>query len=317
MGEPDISVTNERHSIPPTAEQRSPALPILISYLTLRRIIGWIAVLLPVILVAARLFLHGHIYFQPQWPDSASGFYYSGMRDFFVGSMCALGVFLLAYRGYGRADFWITFIAGACAIGVGLFPTKPSCAQLQPNCPTPSQNLVGDFHNLFAFTLLVLMAVMSLRFAKSGDEHAGKRKLAWLGFANNLDDRDGRTARKKRWSHWYRGLALLTAFCGIIFLICGFTKWLLWFQQHIRIFLLVVESTAVFSFGVAWFLKGRSLLFLHRAKVLRDTPNTNADAVQHGRAVAERIIAGDSAREVAQKLNITRQRVTEIAAEIT
>jgi len=163
------------------------------------------------------------------------------------------------------------------------------------------------------------MALMALRFAKYGKEYGDEKVFAWFGFANDLDDKDRRISRKKRWNRWYRSLAILTGTCGLIFLICGFTHWLIWLQQHIRIFLLLVESIAVFSFGVAWFLNGRAMLALpfHRKKVLSRTGSTNTVAAGHGQAVRQAIAAGMSAKKVAENLNITRQRVSEIAAEIT
>jgi hypothetical protein len=323
--------------------------PLMLSYLTLRRIIGWIAVLLPVVLVAAKLLLRKQLNIPVQWPDSASGFYYTGMRDVFVGSLCALGVFLLAYRGYDRLDFWITFVAGLCAIGVALFPTKPSC-QPQPRCLTSNQNLVGNMHNGFAITLITLMGFMALRFAKSiyqgkpgsqkiPDKHRireiVRRALRGLGFLNqwpagseprrNGKPRPSPSTRLKRHRNFlYRVCAAVTLICAILFLLQGVTPWLDAVKQHIQVFLLVIETIAIFSFGAAWFVKGRSLLPIHRRKVLRNPASTHYENVdgydvrEHAEKV-QQLLANDgmSAGKAAHKLGISRQRVTEIAAEIT
>jgi hypothetical protein len=90
----------------------------IISYLSLRRIVGAIGILLPFVL---RL---GIIAFSHPIPYSISSYYYSPMRNILVASLCALGVFLIAYKGYDGLDTGITNVAGGAAIGVALFPTS-------------------------------------------------------------------------------------------------------------------------------------------------------------------------------------------------
>ena len=336
---------------------QSSSYPLIMSYLTLRRIIGWIAVLLPLALVAARLFLRKQFNIPVQWPDSASGFYYSGMRDVFVGSVCALGVFLMAYRGYDWVDFGITFVAGFCAIGVALFPTKPTCPD-NTACLTPNQDLVGNIHNGFAIALITLMGVMALRFAKSAyqdnkdDQALVKRGLRGLGFANdwstyripgdagelveNGKSKPPPSARLKRQRNWwYRASATVTLLCALLFLLQGVTPWLDWFKMHVRVFLLVIETVAIFSFGVAWFVKGRSLLPVYRMRALSKLSLAHDNPVKHWKnaqtrklvqtrelaqtreLVGEKLAAGKSASQAAEDLGITSQRVSEIVAEIT
>src|SRR5947207_14353791 len=85
---------------------------------TLRRGIGLVAVALPFAitigdsLIARKVTLVGSI----------SGSYFTDMRDFFVGSLCAIGVFLVCYR-YDRPDTILSTVAGALAIIVALFHT--------------------------------------------------------------------------------------------------------------------------------------------------------------------------------------------------
>ena len=87
----------------------------------LRQTVGWIGTLLPIVLLVGNA-----ISSTASRPDSMSGYYYTGMRNIFVGTLCALGVFLAAYEGYDDVDRWITNIAGFGAIGVALCPTKPT-----------------------------------------------------------------------------------------------------------------------------------------------------------------------------------------------
>ena len=93
--------------------------PEVLSYLALRRILGSIGVALPFVLFFGNLWLgDGHML------ASISAYYYSVMRDVFVGSMCAAGVFLISYR-YTRWQDAAGSVAGFAAIGVALFPTTP------------------------------------------------------------------------------------------------------------------------------------------------------------------------------------------------
>ena len=112
--------------------QRSPEKnQLIVSYMVLRRTVGWIGTLLPIVLP-----LGNALIFHASRPYSMSGYYYTGMRNIFVGALCALGVFLVAYNGYDDVDRWITNIAGASAIGVALFPTKPAPSR---TCPPASR----------------------------------------------------------------------------------------------------------------------------------------------------------------------------------
>ncbi|MBV6696680.1 hypothetical protein [Kitasatospora aureofaciens] len=85
------------------------------------------------------------------WPASMSGSYYTSTRNIFVGSMCALGVFLVCYRFDRRDDRWST-AAGAFALGVALFPTTP------PNATTFAAT-IGVLHLIFAGLLMFVLAM--------------------------------------------------------------------------------------------------------------------------------------------------------------
>jgi hypothetical protein len=70
------------------------------SYLALRKAVGWIGILLPFLLMFGYfLIFKGGI---PLFDISM--YYYTGMRDVFVGAMCAIVLFLFFYRGYDKWD---------------------------------------------------------------------------------------------------------------------------------------------------------------------------------------------------------------------
>src|SRR5262249_38106399 len=108
------------------------------SYLFLRRAIGVIGLALPVVLIVGTLIADGYLL------DSISGSYYSTLRGVFVGSMCAVGVFLLSYHGYARSDDIAGNIAALGAIGLALCPTTPGSGPV-----SSTQNLFGTLHTIF------------------------------------------------------------------------------------------------------------------------------------------------------------------------
>jgi hypothetical protein len=145
--------------------QRS-ATPEVISYRTIRRAIGWLGILLPVALFLSSLSPDGFT-LQP----SISHFYYTNMREIFVGVLCAVSLFLFSYKGHSKLDSWAANAAGLFSLGVALFPTNllegyPRQARVVPFIDV-------SFHNVIHFTcaaaFFLTLALMSLfLFTKSG-----------------------------------------------------------------------------------------------------------------------------------------------------
>jgi hypothetical protein len=247
---------------------RSPAKNELsIHYMLLRRIVGGIGTLLPIVLIVGNT-----ISSTTPRPDSMSGYYYTDMRNIFVGSLCALGVFLVAYYGYDNVDLWVTNIAGFGAIGVAFCPTKPAvCAPGTTGCPassvtrlSASQQAVGDIHLFFAAVTFLALGVMALRFAKGGetptlnDTLTGLRRvLARLRYALGFGQPANAAPEK------FRGEDLIYHVCGLTIMSCVIlavlsnllpssvnADWSLLF---------IFEALAVFAFGVSWFTKGQTM----------------------------------------------------------
>ena len=53
---------------------------------------------------------------------SMSAYYYTVMRDTFVGLLFAVGIILFVYQGYTRFEDWALNLAGGLALGIALFP---------------------------------------------------------------------------------------------------------------------------------------------------------------------------------------------------
>jgi hypothetical protein len=219
-----------------TTQENAP-VPLVMSYLLMRLLIGVIAVLLPAALILVNWAIgHG-------FQSSLSGYYYTPMRNIFIGSLCAIGVFLISYNGYDLADRLVTDFAGLCAILVAFFPTTPGYLA------TAQQVLVGDFHLGFACAAFALLSVMAFRFAKREPTPPGltlwRRVKYALGFTG-----PGTSARPLWATVVYRG-------SGVVILICLILAYLL---STVVYSLLVLETIILVSFGVSWFVKGRKIL---------------------------------------------------------
>jgi hypothetical protein len=211
-------------------------MELSVSYLFLRRAIGVIGTLLPVVLPL------GYALSTGRWLllASVSSYYYSDMRNVFVGSLCAVGVFLVCYR-YRQWDDVFATLAGACAIGVALCPPKPSDA-------SRLAAVAGVLHIVFAALFLVAMALMCWFLFTRSDRPAGQRPAAKN--ARNLVYRVCAVAIVV-----FTALAALSSLASQSFV--DTVHPLFW-----------CEALATFAFGAAWFIKGQTLL--------RDRPATTS-----------------------------------------
>lgn len=230
------------------ATQNTQFPPLVLSYLGLRKCIGIIGVALPIVLLFGRILLEslGMMKLESLGIlDSISAYYYSVMRDVFVGSLCATGVFLFSYRyeRWGWDDI-LGDVAGVSAIGVALFPTTP------PPSPkvvvTTLQMTIGTVHLLLAGCFLLTLAIFALvLFTKT---HPNK----------------GPTPRKRKRNmvYWSCGSAILVFLVLIVLDI--FLPGPQWLQSLHPLFWL--ESLATWAFGIAWFVKGEGIPLLNDKK---------------------------------------------------
>ena len=121
-----------------TPDQEDPWLYVR-SFLIMRVAIGVLGLLLPLTLILEDWLLFGS---SPVPRSSLSAYYYSGVRELFVGTLCATGVFLMAYKAAEKSlDNTLSVIAGFAAIVVALFPTgMPEHVKV----PMPLQDLLSE-----------------------------------------------------------------------------------------------------------------------------------------------------------------------------
>jgi hypothetical protein len=224
---------------------------LAMSYLNLRRWVGGIGIALPFVLPIGKILLDGH-----SLEGSLSAYYYTVTGGFFVGSLCAIGVFLLSYR-YKKWDIIASIVAGICAIFVALFPTAPEAGA------TAAQNAIGIVHGASAGLFFLTLACMSiLLFTKTNPYQALKPRNIGDGLAMFVMTRTKPglplNPHKKRRNIIYRACGWVILFCIIGMLIVGIPS----IKEHVKQCNLVfwLESIAVFAFGASWLIKGETIL---------------------------------------------------------
>lgn len=116
----------------------------------LRRGVGVIGIGLPFALIL------GHFYFANAivLAGSMSQYYYTEMREVFVGSLCAMGVFLICYR-YDKPSDRLGTISGTLALAVAIFHTTDG----RKLPVSHNDRIVGILHLIAAAGLLLMLAV--------------------------------------------------------------------------------------------------------------------------------------------------------------
>lgn len=206
---------------------------IIISYLSLRRLIGILGILLPFICV-----LGGLLFSDVPIGSSISYYYHTNMRDFFVGILVGISLFLMTYKGYHKIDNIVTSIIGFLGLGVSAFPSRYSIASTEPLgifqiTPTISNKI----HLICAFTFFFLLAINSI-------------------FLFTLTERKNmpKTRNKKIRNYIYIS-------CGIVILISLailLIRSLVGAGAEDSRILLFYETIMLVAFGISWLVKGRT-----------------------------------------------------------
>jgi zinc transporter ZupT len=214
-------------------KQQSPAKDMVISYVTIRKAVGYIAISFTPVLALGTVVI-GQC---PGLRDSASAYFYTSMGSYFVGALCAVALFLFTYKGYDTVDQIVTNIAALFALGIVFFPTdesiSPSACNVLHRLPDGFTNTA---HYISAGIFFVLMACMSL-FLFTKTAPGGKP-----------------TPHKLKRNVVYKtcGYIMLVAMALIPCLkINGLPPAILNHQPEFWL-----ESTILITFGVSWLTKG-------------------------------------------------------------
>lgn len=218
---------------------------LLISYLSLRKAIGILGVCLPIVLV----FGNWLVFRSQAIEDSISYYYYTGMRGVFIGTLWAIGIFLLSYRGYDEMDAIAGRLACIFALGVALFPTardRGTCDLLHllrlehGGCDT--EHIVSFVHATCAALLFLSLAYFS--FFLFTQTHPGRK--------HEMTNRK----RERNKVYYVCGTIIVGSILGILVFYMGLNLRSIGGIPSLFAF----ESIAVIAFGVSWLVKGEFIL---------------------------------------------------------
>jgi hypothetical protein len=228
--------------------------PVVLSYLTLRKAVGIVALGLPFAMAIPWWILRHEL------EISISSYYYTGMRNLFVGSLCAIAVFMLCARGYDQKDEIAGTCASLCALGVAFLPTAPDRGA------THRQLDIGVVHYTFAAVLFSFLAYFCLILFKTT--------------AKNREPTPQKILRNR-----------IYTICGYVIIVSILLIVISKVVGIPRAFgsigpVFYFESVALIAFGIAWLTKGET--FLKDAEPAARTSTTRTLANKSSRVLSGR-----------------------------
>lgn len=207
------------------------------TYRRIRRAVGYLGISLPILLVGLSFIP----FFKTTIQSSISHYYYTNFREIFTGTLCAVSLFLIRYKGHKNSVFWkndnlLTNVAGFMALGVAFIPTNPDmeCHKIYTLIPY-GWKWIGILHYAFAGILFLIFALLAICVFTIGQNKESVIPKSIFD-ENNI----------------YR-------FCGYAILVFVI---MVPVAAHFKLFpnsTLVFEALSLFAFGTAWLIKGRAL----------------------------------------------------------
>lgn len=101
-------------------------------------------------------------------PTSISAFYHTPLRNYFVATVVALGLFLILYKGFSKAEnLWLN-LAGCAALVVAFFPTDRDRGSTDAENTWVSPHVLGmQIHGVAALTTFGSMGLVAVLFGKN------------------------------------------------------------------------------------------------------------------------------------------------------
>ena len=202
-----------------------PPESIIISYLTMRRIIGFLGILLvPVLIIGSLLLDHTN-----EIKVSVSAYYYSHTRNVLVGTLCCISLFLFSYHGYSWKDSAASKLAGFFVLGIAFFPTSETNDKHDP-ISILHYVTAGIFFSILSYTSIFLFTRTSGRV----------------------------TSQKKERNKVYRVCGIILAASALAIPLEKINV----IDEHLSFLkpTLLLDTFALLSFGISWLTKGEFLL---------------------------------------------------------
>lgn len=196
------------------------------SYFTIRIAIGILGIALPFILVLGSIILDG----KTEIINSISSYYHLHIGNAFVGILCAVALFLFAYRGYDFRDNFAGHLAGIFALGIAFLPN---------NTANPG-TLINILHFTSACLFFLVLIYFSVFLFTSSDQ-------------------------PKPYTQAKRNRNLVYYICGFTMLLCLILigVYMLWLKKY-PFFVNIkpvfwLETFALIAFGTSWITKGQAI----------------------------------------------------------
>lgn len=209
----------------------------VIDEFALRRLLGFLAFLLPVVVAIGVPVLGG----ETGLKNSISSYYYTIMRSYFVGTLCAVGVVLFCYKGPERQDDLAGDIAALLALMVAFFPTTPTdltgCAD-----KLCKEEFIGIIHLTSAALLFIVLSYFSLKLFTKSD----KTK-------KELQKPENKAKRTRNLIYKVCGWVMIGCLLVLIplFAIEGLEE----FREDFKV-VFILEFVMLWAFGISWLTKG-------------------------------------------------------------
>lgn len=200
---------------------------IVISYRTMRRAIGIIALCFPLALILFRLISGSWI------ETSISAMYWTNSGIIFSSMLITMSVFLFSYNGFDRTDSLLTTFAALSLLIVAVFPCEGGTVYLISSIPPRATRVVHYVAAGFAFSFLGIMSMF--QFTRGGFH----------------------TQKLKR-NKVYRGCGYVIFGAIVAMLLLELIPGARRATDPVRLFYWL-ESVVVWSFGISWLVKGETI----------------------------------------------------------
>jgi len=252
---------------------------IVVSFLTVRNFLGLLGAAMPIgMLLSVALW-------EVEMQTSISAFYHTEFGDIFVGILCAIGIFLLTYKGFEihqqDRDFGgffenlneraVAITAGIAAIGVALFPSSPVACDpaASPGCDVTGfvwHAFLGPYpHYVSAVIFFVCMYLFCRYIFTKGGGSGYIQSDTGKMVRYVAQTRENKIFRRCGWT-----ILISLLLLGIYFaLVLKKSKYVEFLDSLYYVF--VWETVALFAFAIAWITKGKLLILILSTKFVKNT----------------------------------------------